>query len=125
MSTDGHVIVLVDHGSRVAAANEATERLGEQLAQRTGTRVIATHMELAEPEFAATLDELAQDENLSRLTVLPLFFTAGKHWCEDIEGPVEAFAKQRTDVEHRLTSPIAEQVHFLDYLATLIDAGSG
>ena len=76
-------VLLVDHGSRRAEANQTTEALAKQLEATLGQRVLATHMELAEPEYAATLVELAEDRELTSLTVLPLFFVEGKHWRED------------------------------------------
>lgn len=112
-------IVLVDHGSRRADANAATEAAGAALAARLGVPVDACHMEIAEPLYADVLARLAADPTTSEIVVVPMFFVSGKHFVEDIEEPLAAVARNRAGLAVRLVPPFTAQPQFLDYLATL------
>ena len=81
-------VVLVAHGSRVAEANEAHRRLAVELAERTGRRVLAAFLELAEPDIPTALDEAAAVGH--EVLVLPHFLLPGAHTNVDIPGIVDA-----------------------------------
>lgn len=117
-----HRIVLVDHGSRRAEANAATQATGRALAERLGLPVEACHMELADPAWCDVLTRLGDDPELRRLTVIPLFFVEGKHFVEDIETPLQAVRGRRPDLQVELLPPFTAQSGFIEYLAAL--AGS-
>ncbi len=76
-------IVIVDHGSRAARANEMLEALGDLLRARTTDRVYAAHMELAEPTLAQAFDRAVADGS-DFIFVFPYFLSPGRHSREDI-----------------------------------------
>ncbi len=81
-------ILLVDHGSRRAEANEKLEELSVALGSHLaalGQPVLVTHahMELAEPSIAARVAELAE-RGVTSIVCVPCFLARGRHVSEDI-----------------------------------------
>ena len=84
----GTAVVLVAHGSRVAAANEAHQRLAALLADRPGIQVVAAFLELATPAIPEALDVAASAGEA--VLVLPYFLLPGAHTTRDIPELVES-----------------------------------
>jgi sirohydrochlorin ferrochelatase len=92
MSATG--IILVDHGSRLAASNQLIELVAAAFHDRFTTAwpiVEPAHMELADPSIA-----MAYARCVSRgardIVVLPYFLGPGKHWTTDIPALTAAAA---------------------------------
>jgi sirohydrochlorin ferrochelatase len=93
-------LLLVDHGSRRAAANALLEQLAELVrARAAGTPVRVAHMELAAPSidegFAACVADGADE-----VVVVPCFLTPGRHATEDVPR-LAAEAAERHGVRFR------------------------
>lgn len=88
-------IVLVDHGSREASANEVVVEMARLVQARVGDRAAVrwAHMELAEPDLGGAIDS-AVAAGASRVLVQPLFLVPGRHASRDIPALVSA-ARQR------------------------------
>ena len=99
-------IILVDHGSQVAAANRMLDDLAALVRSMTGDRVYAAHMELAEP----TLDQAfaqAAEYGAKRIYVFPYFLAPGRHSTEDIPCLcAAAAAKLPASVSYHCGEPI-------------------
>ena len=99
-------LLLVDHGSRRASANEnlslvapiAREQLGE------GAIVEVAHMELAEPTIAQAFDACVA-AGATEVVVFPWFLAAGRHAREDIPQLVAEAAKKHPGVGYRVAEP--------------------
>ncbi len=76
-------ILVVDHGSRRAEANEVARSIASKLAARTGALVAHAHLELAAPDIARAIADLAA-RGATELVVLPLFLTPGRHLAADV-----------------------------------------
>ncbi len=76
-------IIIVDHGSRAARANEMLDALADVLRARTTDRVYAAHMELAEPTLGQAFDHAVAD-GADFIFVFPYFLSPGRHSREDI-----------------------------------------
>ena len=77
-------LVVFAHGSSVAAANEAVQRVTEELkARREFGAVIAAFLELAEPDLPEAIRR-AVDLGATRVVVVPYFLTPGVHLTRDL-----------------------------------------
>lgn len=77
-------VVLVDHGSRRAAANEALEEFATLFRKTTTHKIVEiAHMELAEPTIAQAISKCSGN-GCTHVVVLPYFLSNGRHVSEDI-----------------------------------------
>lgn len=100
-------ILLVDHGSRVPAANaQLTEmaRLVERMAA-DGTIVRAAHLELAAPSIPDAVDALVA-EGAIELVVVPYFLAPGRHASEDVPRIARNAAERHPGLALRVTGPL-------------------
>lgn len=101
---DGHkAIVIVDHGSRRAAANAVVVELAALVQARAGRRAIVrfAHMELCEPDLAQAIDECVT-AGASEVLVQPLFLAPGRHATRDIPDMVALATARHPGVTFRL-----------------------
>jgi sirohydrochlorin ferrochelatase len=96
-------ILIIDHGSRRAAANARLDDVAAMVRERAGEDffVQAAHMELAEPSiaqgFAACVDAGAEE-----VVAVPYFLAPGRHAKEDIPALVAAAAEAHPGVAWRI-----------------------
>lgn len=78
-------ILVVDHGSRVPAANRVLEEVAEAMraAVGQGTVIAHAHQEAASPSIAEAVDALAS-RGVTELVVVPFFLAPGRHAMEDV-----------------------------------------
>lgn len=110
-------ILLVDHGSRVLAANAQLEeiaRLVERIAG-DGTLVRAAHMELAAPSIPEGIAALVA-EGATEIVVVPYFLAPGRHASEDVPRIARDAASRHEALALRVADPLG--VHEL--LAKLV-----
>ncbi|HEY9203590.1 CbiX/SirB N-terminal domain-containing protein [Sulfurimonas sp.] len=74
--------ILLSHGSKVKASNDATREVLEKLRANIENIELA-FLELAEPDFEDAVKKL-KTAGVSSVTVLPLFLAPGKHVREDV-----------------------------------------
>lgn len=99
-------LIVVDHGSRVAAANALLERIASRLRERSEyASVIAAHMEIAEPDLAAAFKACVA-AGANTVTVVPCFLASGSHVSEDIPRLVREAAAPFPDIAWSLGEPI-------------------
>ena len=115
-------VVLVAHGSRADAANEAHRAACAALAERLDRPVVAAFLELAEPSIPAGIATAAALPDASRVLVLPLFLYPGRHVATDIPALVDEArtALPGTDVE--VLEPFGADPGVLDLLAAQVRA---
>ncbi len=109
-------LVVIDHGSRRAEANE----LLEDVARRVGSRgrylcVEAAHMELAEPTLAMAVDRCVV-AGARRIVVVPYFFAMGRHMTRDIPALVEECQARHPDVTFDLAQPLGLDDRLIEIL---------
>jgi sirohydrochlorin ferrochelatase len=78
-------LIIVDHGSKVAAANEMLEGIVELIRSKAPDYIIveAAHMELAEPTIEQTIDKCVK-AGATKVTVHPYMLSPGRHATQDI-----------------------------------------
>jgi sirohydrochlorin cobaltochelatase len=96
----------VDHGSRVALANESVSAVAELVDSLGGYDIVAgAHMELAAPSIPdAIADAVARGAR--DLTVVPFMLAPGRHATEDIPRIVAEAAEAHPGLTWRVGSPL-------------------
>jgi sirohydrochlorin ferrochelatase len=99
-------IVLLDHGSRRAAANAQLEELRERVAlRRPEAHVVAAHLEVAEPDLQQAIDDCVAG-GATRIVVHPFFLSPGRHTRQDIPQQVLAARDRHPDVAIVQSEPL-------------------
>ncbi|MSO19532.1 MAG: cobalamin biosynthesis protein CbiX [Acidobacteria bacterium] len=76
-------IILFAHGSSVAEANEAVERVATELSARSRCPAIAAFLEKAHPDLASAIAR-AVGCGAFRVIIVPYFLTMGIHISKDL-----------------------------------------
>ena len=91
-------IVLIAHGSRAVAANQAHRKMAADLEAGLGMPVWAAFLELADPLIPSTIHQ-AIAAGATKVLVLPYFLYPGRHLSLDIPELVTSTAEMHPDVE--------------------------
>lgn len=106
-------LIVVAHGSRNELANSEAAALVARLEERgLADTVSCSFLELAEPTFQA---EAARQVELgaTRITILPLFISAGRHVTEDLPREVELARAAHPGATFRVLDYIGSSHHFI------------
>ena len=115
-------IILVDHGSRVAAANAEFERLVRDFAARSGFAIVEpAHMELAPPRIAEAF-ERAVAAGADEILVHPYFLAMGRHASEDVPAQCASAAARWPHLRWSLTAPLGSSPVVFDAVVERIEA---
>ena len=117
-------IIIVDHGSKVAAANERLERLCEGYATTRAPKhwvVRPAHMELASPSISEAFDALVE-AGCATVVCHPFFLSQGRHVREDVPALLDE-AASRHNIPYSLTPPLGEAPALLDLVHDVVSAG--
>ena len=117
-------IIIVDHGSKVAAANERLERLCEAYVKTRAPKhwvVRPAHMELASPSISEAFDALVE-AGCATIVCHPFFLSQGRHVREDVPALLDE-AASRHNVPYSLTPPLGEAPALLDLVHDVVSAG--
>ena len=117
-------IIIVDHGSKVAAANERLERLCEAYVKTRAPKhwvVRPAHMELASPSIGEAFDALVE-AGCATIVCHPFFLSQGRHVREDVPALLDE-AASRHNVPYSLTPPLGEAPALLDLVHDVVSAG--
>lgn len=117
-------LLLIDHGSRRASANEVLGRIAELVRQSVGDETFVTHahMELAEPTVAEGFAACVR-AGASSVVAVPYFLFPGRHAAEDIPAMVGEAAAEHGDLPFRVAEPLG--VHEAMVRVVLDRAGRG
>ena len=109
-------ILLVDHGSRRAAANELLGQIAERLRERTPSCVVEiAHMEIAPPSVADGIAACAA-AGADEIVVHPYFLGPGRHTSETIPELVDAAARTHTGLDIRISPPLGIHPKLVDVI---------
>ncbi len=110
-----HHLLLIAHGSRRAASNEAVVALAETMAQQAGQPVRAAFLELALPSIAEGIAQCVQ-AGATRLDILPYFLAPGRHVQQDIPQQVAQAMQAHPQVNWRLLPHLGAAPELADFL---------
>ena len=117
-------IVLIDHGSRRAEANEQLEALAREVrARRPGALVETAHLEVVPPDLAAAIARCVA-AGAARIVVHPFFLAPGRHTQEDLPRLVDAARATHPGVAIALSAPLGLDARIVDTALARIDAAS-
>ena len=104
-------IIIVDHGSKVAAANERLERLCEGYATTRAPKhwvVRPAHMELASPSIGEAFDALVE-AGCATIVCHPFFLSQGRHVREDVPALLDGAASRHNIPASRHNIPYSRR----------------
>jgi sirohydrochlorin ferrochelatase len=103
---DRRAILIVDHGSRIAEANDSLAEVAALVARRSPEYIVKhAHMELAEPTIEQGFDACVEAGAVD-VTVHPYLLAPGRHATLDIPRLVREAARKHPGVTHRVTEPL-------------------
>lgn len=112
-------LVLFAHGSRDRHWLETCERIARRVGDSLGEDAVAlAYMQMAEPTLDQVVARAARD-GVNRLTVLPLFFSAGGHVAKDIPRIVAAARRSHPDFQIDVREPVGEDDRFAELVVAL------
>jgi sirohydrochlorin ferrochelatase len=100
-------LLLIDHGSRRATANERLACVARLVQRQVGSAVAVhyAHMELASPTVAEAIDTCVA-EGVEEVIAHPYFLGPGRHATEDIPRLVAEAAARHQGLRYRVTEPL-------------------
>jgi sirohydrochlorin ferrochelatase len=117
-------ILLLDHGSRLSAANQLLEQIAEGVRRRRGGVIVeVAHMELAEPSLAQGLERCAA-LGASEVVVCPYFLVPGRHTSRDIPQLVEQARRALPALRVAVAAPLGFDERLVDVVLARIDAAA-
>ncbi|GAB4212113.1 MAG: hypothetical protein OHK0013_34490 [Sandaracinaceae bacterium] len=99
-------ILLVDHGSRLAAANQVLADVAAAMRATLGDAAIVAiaHQEMAPPSVEAAVDALVA-RGVTELAVVPFFLVPGRHATEDVPRLAQEAARRHPGLRLRVLPP--------------------
>jgi sirohydrochlorin ferrochelatase len=99
-------VIIIDHGSKRAAANEMLFDMVSQYKAVTGVKMVeGAHMELAKP----TLEDAVRAciaQGATRIVVHPYFLAPGRHSTGDIPAMVARMASEHPTIQFHVSEPL-------------------
>lgn len=109
-------ILLIAHGSRLAAANTDLVRVAELLRPRVaGSIVEVAYLELARPTIPTGLERCVK-QGATSIKMLPYFLSSGAHVAEDLEELRRQFVQRHPSVTCLLCRPLGLHPKLIDVL---------
>jgi sirohydrochlorin ferrochelatase len=106
-------LLLIAHGSRHTEANADLHHLAEQLRLRSHAIVVASFLELAEPDIVAGGRECVA-RGASRVVLVPWFLSAGVHVRRDLSAARDALAREFPAVDFVVAQPLGRHPLLLE-----------
>ena len=112
-------VLIVDHGSRAAEANESLAAMAELVRARLPEGVIVgiAHMEIAAPTIPEGFASLVS-AGATEIVVVPYFLAPGRHSRSDIPRFVDEARKLHAGVAFAMTDPLGPHALLADLVVT-------
>lgn len=114
-TSDRPAVLLIDHGSRRAAANQLIGEVAALVKQRLGPKSIveSAHMEIAEPTIAEAF-ALCVEQGATNVVVHPFMLAPGRHVTEDLPRLVAEAAAPHQGVRFSMAAPLGSHAGVID-----------
>ncbi|MBT8451170.1 MAG: hypothetical protein KJO40_04295 [Deltaproteobacteria bacterium] len=108
-------VLLIDHGSRRAAANTLLGEVAALVKERLGATSIVepAHMELAEPTIAEGFASCVA-QGATEVVVHPFMLAPGRHVTEDLPRLVAEAAARHRGVRFSMAAPLGSHAGVID-----------
>ncbi|MBT8469888.1 MAG: cobalamin biosynthesis protein CbiX [Deltaproteobacteria bacterium] len=114
-TSEATAVLLIDHGSRRAAANALLDEVAALVKRRLGPESIVepAHMEIAEPTIA---DRFARcvEQGATAVVVHPFMLAPGRHVTEDLPRLVAEAAARHQGVRFSMAAPLGSHSGVID-----------
>ena len=112
-------IIIIDHGSRRATANNHLLTLVEKYKSFSNRAIVEpAHMELGEPSIDTAYKKCIA-QGAKRVIIHPFFLSPGRHVLEDIPELVKQ-ASEAFDVRYTITDPLGVHGSILNVIDDII-----
>jgi sirohydrochlorin cobaltochelatase len=123
-SSSSRGLLIVDHGTRSAAANAPLVELAKKVGiARPDWIVEHAHMELAEPDFDTAIDRLVS-RGASEILVHLHFLGVGYHVRESIPRLVAIARERHTTISIETTEPLSDDDRLVQIILDRMDVQS-
>jgi sirohydrochlorin ferrochelatase len=106
-------LLLIAHGSRQAEANDDLRHVAAELERRGQPIVVASFLELAEPDID-TGGRLCVQRGAERVVLVPYFLSAGVHVRRDLTAARQRLTDAFPALDFRLAEPLGRHPLLLD-----------
>lgn len=114
-------IIIVDHGSRKAEANEMLIGLASIYKNYANVKIVEpAHMEMAEPSIAVAFKRCVE-QGAKHIVCHPFFLAPGRHVQEDIPTLMKEASLQYPDVSYTITAPLGLQNGIIQLIDQAVD----
>ena len=114
-------ILLVDHGSVKAEANELLEEIGRRVERiAPDYHVEAAHMELAPPDIADAVAACVKAGSPA-ITVMPYMLAPGRHSTDDIPRMALEAAERHEGVRVRVSEPLGADSRLAEVILARVE----
>jgi len=114
-------LLIIDHGTRSAAANQRLERFAARVATaRPDWLVRHAHMELAEPTFDQSIDDLVA-AGVRHVFIHLHFLGAGFHVRESIPELVAGARDRHPAIRIEMSAPLGEDPRLVEIVIGRLD----
>ena len=109
-------IIIIDHGSRYPAANEALDRVVNLMRVNCPELIIeAAHMELADPTIEQAYDKCVNN-GATEIIAHPYMLSPGRHAIRDIPNMVAEIALKYPNIPFEVTEPLGLDQHIIEVI---------
>ena len=110
-------VIMITHGSQVAAGNAIMARLAQRLRVRLGTNLIEPcFMELGEPSIPVAIERLMA-KGCNHIFAYAFFLVPGKHLQEDIPAIIEQTLQNHPGITYEVTGPMLNDPDLFELVA--------
>jgi sirohydrochlorin ferrochelatase len=112
---NSEAVLLVDHGSRRAPANELLDEVAALVRRRLGAGSIVepAHMEIAEPTIAQGFTRCVE-QGATMVIVHPFMLAPGRHVTEDLPRLIAEAAEAHDGVAFAIAAPLGSHTGVID-----------
>lgn len=108
-------LLVVDHGSKRAAANDMLSTIADMLRLKTSIPVYTAHMEIASPSIADGI-RLCVKDGITHIIVVPFFLSPGRHATADIPRLTAEACEAMPAVSYEVRPPIGTHSSIIDII---------
>ena len=117
-------ILVIDHGSRLAEANDMLVDVATMIKAASPTDIVHhAHMELADPSIEQGFDACVRD-GAEDVIVNQYFLSPGRHSTQDIPRMVHEAASKHPGVRYRVTKPLGLHPKLIEVVLARVDEGN-
>jgi sirohydrochlorin ferrochelatase len=123
--SSGQALLIVDHGSRIEAANAPLAELARTLSEaRPDWFVEHAHMELAQPDFEGAIERLIA-RGAKEILIHLHFLGEGFHVRETLPALIATARKRLPEIPIRTTLPLGRDPRIVEIVLDRMDIQSG